>query len=53
MKIKIKRQQNGQWLTQLNKGNGGVSSLVCVRQHNSFLKSISVLFSLKNLIKAI
>lgn len=53
MKIKIKKQNNGEWLTQINKGFGGVSSLICARQHKSFFKSIGILFSFKNLQRAI
>ena len=53
MKIKIKKQENGEWRTQLNRGNGGVSSLVCMRQSKSLIKSISILFSFKNILKTI
>ena len=53
MKIKIKKQNNGEWLTQLNKGNGGLNSLVSMRQCKSFFRSISILFSFKKILKAI
>lgn len=53
MKIKIKKQNNGEWLTQLNKGDGGVSSLVSMRQCKSFFRSIAILFSFKKLLRAI
>lgn len=47
MKLKIKRK-NGEWFTAMNRGNGGVSSLVVSRMGKSLLYVLGIFLSFHN-----
>jgi hypothetical protein len=48
MKLKLKKDKDGNWMAGIYHGKGGISSLINARHSKSFWSVISVFFKLRN-----